>query len=125
MIKFVKSGLAFFAVGTTAAVLHLLAFGMLKAHLLPELANLLAYLLAFGVSFAGHRWISFQGAQTTFIESLKRFAITSVAGFSSNQLLFVIFYRGFDVNDWLALMLALGLAAVQTFLLSRWWAFKV
>ena len=123
--KLVQSGVAFVAVGTTAALVHLLAFGLLKDKLLPELANLLAFGLAFGVSFAGHRWLSFQDAQTSLMQSPKRFALTSLAGFASNQLLFVILYRGFGVSDWLALGLALGLAAIQTFVLSRWWAFKV
>lgn len=119
-----KSGLAFVAVGSTAALVHLLAFGLLKSHIAPELANLCAFGVAFVVSFAGHRRLSFQDAQTSLVQSLKRFTLTSLAGFASNQLLFVIFFRGLGWSDWLSLGLALGLAAIQTFVLSRWWAFR-
>ena len=123
-VNLLKSGVAFVAVGSTAALVHLLAFGLLKDFLLPELANFVAFLTAFGVSFAGHRWLSFHDAQTSLIQSLQRFALTSMAGFVSNQLLFVILFRVMQWSDWWALVAALGLAAVQTFILSRWWAFK-
>lgn len=123
-VNLLKSGLAFLVVGTTAALVHLLTFGLLKDYLLPELANFAAFLTAFGVSFAGHRWLSFQDAQTSLIQSLQRFALTSMVGFVSNQLVFVILFRVLQWSDWWALLGALGLAAVQTFILSRWWAFK-
>jgi putative flippase GtrA len=123
-VNLIKSGLAFVAVGSTAALVHLMVFGLLKGHALPEAANLLAFLVAFSVSFAGHRLLSFRDSQTSVVQSLKRFALTSLAGFISNQLLFVVFFRVMQWTDWAALLAALGLAAVQTFVLSRWWAFK-
>lgn len=122
--RLLKSVFSFAAVGTLAALVHLLVFGLLKNHLLPEIANLFAFLVAFSFSFAGHRLLSFRDAKTSIKESFQRFFLTSVAGFACNQLMFMILFRAMHWSDWMALVSALGMAALQTFALSRWWAFK-
>jgi hypothetical protein len=119
-----KSVFSFTAVGAAAALVHLLVFGFLKDHLQPEIANLIAFLVAFSVSFAGHRLLSFKDSITSIKQSLQRFALTSVAGFATNQLMFIVLFRAMQWTDWGALTIALGIAALQTFILSRWWAFK-
>lgn len=124
LLTLIKSGLAFAAVGTLAAGVHVLAFGLLKAYVLPEVANLFAFLIAFGFSFTGHRLLSFRDTNTSVKVSLQRFGITSIAGFASNQLVFVLLFRGLAWSDWIALACGLVFAALQTFVLSRWWAFK-
>lgn len=120
----IKSVFSFTAVGASAALVHLLVFGLLKDFLFPEFANLFAFLVAFSVSFAGHRLLSFKDSQTSINQSLQRFALTSVAGFATNQVMFLVFFRALHWTDWGALTIALGIAALQTFILSRWWAFK-
>ena len=50
-----KSGFFFGLVGLTAAGVHTLVFWALRDHLWPELANALGFVVAFGVSFVGHR----------------------------------------------------------------------
>ena len=112
------------AVGTLAALVHLLVFGLFKNDFMPEVANLMGFLVAFCFSFAGHRLLSFRDAKTSLQQSFQRFALVSLAGFASNQLLFIAFYRALQWSDWMALNLALVIAALQTFVLSRWWAFK-
>jgi putative flippase GtrA len=99
-------------------------FELTKAHLWPELANAAGFCVAFVVSFAGHRRLSFQDAGTSFWQSLRRFAATALAGFAANELMFVVLLRGLQLPDWLALFFALVFASAQTFLLSRFWAFR-
>ena len=89
-----------------------------------ELANALGFYVAFFVSFVGHRRLSFADSLIPLWQSLRRFAVTAVGGFVTNELLFVLLYRGFDWPSWLALFVALVAASGQTFVLSRFWAFR-
>ncbi len=114
----------FLLVGGCAALTHMVVFALAQHHMWPELANALGFCVAFFVSFAGHRLLSFRDAATSVVTSLSRFAITAVAGFASNELVFVLLLRSFGWPALLALLLALLFAAGQTFVLSRYWAFR-
>lgn len=114
----------FLAVGGAAAATHMGVFALTQAHILPELANALGFGVAFFVSFAGHRMLSFKDAGTTVATSFRRFAVTALAGFASNELVFVLLLRGLGLPSLLALFVALVFAAGQTFVLSRFWAFR-
>lgn len=118
------STLWFLAVGTAAALTHMGVFAVTQHLMLPELANALGFCIAFGVSFAGHRLLSFKDTSTSVATSLGRFAITAVAGFASNELVFMLLLRVLGWHPMLALFLALLFAAGQTFVLSRFWAFR-
>ena len=119
-----RSGVAFLVVGTAAALTHLGVFALAEPHLWPEVANALGFGVAFFVSFAGHRWLSFRDAGTTVAQSLGRFALTALAGFAANEAVFVLLLRGLGWPSLLALGAALVVAAGQTFVLSRFWAFR-
>jgi putative flippase GtrA len=114
----------FLVVGSSAAFTHMAVFALASPWMWPELANATGFVVAFFVSFAGHRWLSFQDAETSLLQSLKRFAVTAIAGFIANELMFVLLLRGFELPSWVALFFALVFASAQTFLLSRFWAFR-
>lgn len=118
-----RSGFFFGLVGVAAALTHLAVFALLESRLWPELANALGFAVAFAVSFVGHRRLSFAGTRTPLWQSLQRYAVTALAGFAFNELCFVLLYRAWGWPSLLALLLAMGLAAIQTFVLSRFWAF--
>jgi putative flippase GtrA len=114
----------FLAVGGSAALTHMAVFAWAQAHMWPELANALGFCVAFFVSFAGHRLLSFKDAATSVATSLGRFAVTALAGFASNELIFSLLLRTLDWPALLALLVALVFAAGQTFVLGRFWAFR-
>ena len=114
----------FGAVGASAALTHLLVFGVAQRWMAPEWANAMGFAVAFFVSFGGHRWLSFRDAGTGVGQSLGRFAATALLGFATNEAVFVLLLRGLGVPSWPALMAALLVAAGQTFVLSRFWAFR-
>lgn len=118
-----RSGFFFGLVGVAAALTHLAVFEALKSMLWPELANAAGFGVAFVVSFAGHRWLSFAGSSTPLGQSLRRFAVTALAGFACNELCFMGLYRLAGWPSLAALLAAMVLAAGQTFVLSRFWAF--
>ncbi|MGA8513818.1 MAG: GtrA family protein [Burkholderiaceae bacterium] len=123
-----SQGLWFITVGAGAALTHLAVFALLHhgvaPALWPEVANAIGFVVAFGVSFSGHRTLSFQDAGTTVRQSLWRFAATALAGLVTNEIIFALLLRGVGLWSMLALLVALVAAAGQTFVLSRFWAFR-
>jgi putative flippase GtrA len=119
-----RTGFWFLVVGATAAAVHMAVFLFATPFMWPEVANAAGFGVAFVVSFAGHRFLSFSDADTSLWQSFRRFAATALAGFAANELMFIALLRGLNLPDWLALFLALLFASAQTFLLSRFWAFR-
>ena len=121
------SGFWFVLVGASAALTHMVVFTLvlfLVPTLWPEIANVAGFLVAFLVSFVGHRRLSFQDAGTSLLQSFMRFAATAVAGFVTNEAVFIALFRVFGLPTWLALIGGIVVSAVQTFVLSRFWAFR-
>lgn len=114
----------FVLVGLAAALTHMLVFAVVQHQIRPELANALGFVVAFGVSFTGHRRLSFKDQHAGWGQSLRRFGLTALLGFASNEILFVALLRGLHWPAFWALTGALILAAGQTFVLSRHWAFR-
>ena len=119
-----RTGFWFLLVGASAAAVHMGVFMLAAPYLFPEVANAAGFCVAFVVSFVGHRFLSFADADTSLWQSLRRFAATALAGFAANELMFVALLRGLNWPDWLALFVALVFASAQTFVLSRFWAFR-
>ena len=124
MRKAVEGGFWFLLVGATAALTHLGVFALTQQQLVPELANASGFAVAFFVSFGGHRLLSFRDANTTVAQSFQRFGVTALAGFATNEGVFVLLLRVAGWPSLAALLVALVAAAGQTFLLSRFWAFR-
>jgi len=121
------SGFWFVLVGASAALTHMAVFAFvvfLAPTLWPEIANVAGFLVAFLVSFVGHRRLSFQDADTSLLQSFMRFAATAVAGFVTNEAVFIALFRVLELPTWLALIGGIVVSAVQTFVLSRFWAFR-
>ncbi len=121
-----RSGIWFILVGAGAALTHLSIY-FVATHgldLMNEWANACGFVIAFFVSFTGHRFLSFKDSGTSLHQSLFRFLITALAGFLTNESIFVLLFRVLGLNDWFALFTAIVGAAVLTFLLSKFWAFK-
>lgn len=118
------SGVWFLVVGGSAALTHLGVFTLVHDAMPAEWANALGFVVAFGVSFVGHRRLSFRDTGTSIQTSLLRFVLTALAGFVCNEAVFVLLLRGLDWPALLALISAMLAAAGQTFVLSRYWAFR-
>ena len=121
-----RSGAWFLVVGGAAALTHLGVFVWLSQTTpwWPEVTNAAGFLVAFVVSFVGHRWLSFSDTGTGLLQSLWRFGSTALAGFACNEAVFMALHRLLNWPQLLALITALIVAAAQTFMLGRFWAFK-
>jgi putative flippase GtrA len=124
--------LAIFAgVGLAASVVHYVS-GIMFIELLavrPWVANVLAFLVAFPVSYLGHSFLTFSARRygrtsATTGRSLGRFLITAITGFAINQMSVVLFV------EWLGqparIVMAISIVAVAGFLYvaGKVWAFR-
>ena len=93
--------------------------------LAPLAANVLGWMIAFGVSFSGHRHWTFaatSGLDTA--QSFWRFGLVSLGGFVLNELSYAAVLHLGGLRYDLALGLVLVGLAVVTFAVSRAWAFR-
>jgi putative flippase GtrA len=115
----------FIIVGAAAAAVHFICVLFLVEQwaFLPLLANVAAFLLAFNVSYTGHRFWTFSDTSLEHSESLPRFFLVACCGFACNELLYFLLLHYTPLPYWLSLGLVLLAVAFGTFVFSRLWAF--
>jgi putative flippase GtrA len=115
----------FAVIGISALLVHfLLVLLLVPQGLQPLLANVLAYLLAFQVSYWGHRLKTFEAAHLPHSQTLPRFFAVASLSFLLNEGLYYLLLRFTPLDYRIALLLVLFCVAVVTFVLSRLWAFS-
>lgn len=120
-----KQLLKFGMVGVMATFVHMvIGYLLIGAGWHPLLANMLAFAIAFLVSFAGHLGFSFSDQDVTARSALRRFSVVAMAGFGCNQALLVLLLSQGAVTHTVALWVSTGSAAILTFVLSKIWAFR-
>jgi putative flippase GtrA len=112
-------------VGIVATVVHIMVVWLLLTVtvLSPLVANTLAFLTAFGVSFSGHyRWTF--GAPGNPGRAMKRFLLISVSAFAMNTLLLAFLVRGEWLSPVIAAIFSASGVPLFTFIASRFWGFQ-
>jgi putative flippase GtrA len=115
----------FGVVGISALLVHFLLVSVIlvPAGLAPLIANILGFLLAFQVSYWGHRRLTFQAGHIAHRQALPRFFAVSCLSFCVNEALYfsLLHYTSLDYRA--ALLLVLFTVAALTFVLGKLWAF--
>lgn len=114
----------FTLVGGLAALLHYVVALQCSQWLDIAWANVVAFLVAFWISFFGHFYFSFQQGQRPNLAVLIKFCAVAISGFAINQAVLLLQVQ---LTDWpLRFMLALAIvvSAGSTFVLSRVLVFK-
>ena len=116
----------FVLVGTAAAGVHWGVVVMLVKHAgwQPLLANVVGWLIAFGVSFSGHSRWTFRDHGVALGRSARRFFAVSASGFAINEATYALFLHWSGLRYDLVLALVLIAVAGGTYLVSRHWAFN-
>ncbi|MBL7478408.1 GtrA family protein [Legionella bononiensis] len=111
-------------IGATSAIVHILIVLNLVTYvqLNPLLANVFAFLIAFNISFLGHKYLTFSRLQDQKELSLPHFFLVAASAGILNESLYFLLLRFTQLNYLIALILVLGLVAVYSYLLSRFWA---
>lgn len=115
---------AFGIVGITAFLVHFTVVAVtVPLGVTPLLANVLGFLAAFAVSFAGHgRW-SFPAEGRPVAPALRRFAVVAVSGFVLNESAYAVLLHWTQLDYRVALFIVLCAVAGLTWLAGRYWAF--
>lgn len=115
---------AFGLVGTAAALVHFLVVSLLvPVGLHPLVANVAAFAVAFGVSFAGHARWTFPASGRARPRALHRFFAVAVSSFAANELLYALLLQFTVLGYRQSLLVVLLLVASLTFVASKYWAF--
>jgi putative flippase GtrA len=117
--------LRFIVVGCSAAAVHwAVVVGLVSLWIWhPLLANIVGWLLAFGVSFLGHHWLTFRDHGSRISAAAPRFFMVSAMGFAVNELAYALMLQISPAHYRLWLFSVLLGVAGFTYVLSRHWAF--
>ena len=114
----------FALVGVTALMVHwLVVRSLVPLGLAPLVANVFGFLVAFNVSYFGHRKLTFKAEQLKHSRTLPKFATVALGSFAINEALYALLLLFTPLRYDIALFIVLGLVAVLTYLFSRFWAF--
>jgi putative flippase GtrA len=122
--------LRFGIVGLAAAAVHYwVVIALVELlHIAPLQANAGGFIVAFWVSYFGHRHWTFSDAVATHAQgaspSFLRFLLVAVLGFCMNELLFYLLLRYAGWPYYLALAVVVLTVAVMTDVMSRLLAFR-
>ncbi|TDR82715.1 GtrA family protein [Paludibacterium purpuratum] len=116
----------FGVVGISALVVHYLTVTVVLTPLglAPLIANVAAFLLAFQVSYWGHRQFTFGHSGTPHRQSLPRFFGVACLSFFVNEALYALLLRFTALDYRVSLLIVLFAVAALTFVLSKLWAFR-
>jgi putative flippase GtrA len=115
----------FVVVGAVAALVHLGVVRVLvgTAGVAPLVANVPAWCIAFGVSYLGHRRLTFRAHDVPVGPSMLRFALVSIGALALNEAMYAVLLRFTPLRYDIALVLVIGGVALVTWWLARHWAF--
>lgn len=113
-------------VGIAAAIVHFSCVTLFVELSLmkPLIANIFAYIIAFQVSYSGHRYWTFRGTVTQHRVAFPKLLLVSTLTFLANESLFYIFMSYFNLPYQIALLIVLTILPLGTFALSKFWVFR-
>ena len=113
-------------VGGAATIVHIVIVSLLIANTdLPILvANLIAFLAAFGISFSGNYIWTF-GSPGSPHSAMRRFLIISTSAFAANSLLLASLTSANYLSPTVSAVSAAAIVPLFTYTASRFWGFKV
>lgn len=114
----------FVIIGASSALIHLLTVLCLVTflQLRPLIANIFAFLLAFNVSYIGHKYLTFSKLDDEKRLSLPHFFLVASSAGVINEFLYFLILHYSTLNYVVALILVLGTVSIYSFLVSKFWA---
>lgn len=111
-------------IGGLSALTHLFIVYELVQHwgFHPLIANLIAFLIAFNISYKGHRHLTFSRLENQKTLRLPHFFLVAATGGVLNETLYYLLLTYTPLNYMLALFLVLGTISIFSFIISKLWA---
>ncbi|UTH74894.1 GtrA family protein [Chromobacterium sp. IIBBL 290-4] len=116
----------FGVVGVSAMAVHflLVTLALVPLGAPPLAANVLGFLLAFQVSYWGHRQFTFEARHVPHRQALPRFFGVSCLSFCVNEAMYYLLLRFSALDYRVSLAIVLFTVAALTFVLGKLWAFS-
>lgn len=115
----------FVLVGITAMLIHwITVIALVPMGLNPLTANIIAFSIAFFVSYSGHSYWTFLTSHLTHKYRFPRFFIIAVSSFIVNETIYFLLLRHTALDYRTALVIVLGSVSILTFIFSKAWAFR-
>lgn len=115
----------FTTTGAAAALTHYsIVMLLFKRNIALQYANLLAFLLAYWVSYFGHRIFTFKAQHISHRQTLPKFTLVAGLGFLFNESFLLLSNLYFNVPVSTLVCVAIVLTSIVTFLLNRFFAFQ-
>lgn len=118
--------LAWFGIiGTCAAIVNMTTVILIVEliELPPLLANIIGFILAFNVSYFGHRCYTFAGTQVAHHLAIPRLFLIAGLNFTTNEGLYYLFLRYTHLSYFVSLLCVIAILPALTFVLSKIWVF--
>lgn len=114
----------FAGIGGTAAAVNLsIVFYLVSQYQLnPLIANILAFCIAFNISFLGHKYLTFSKLHDEKQLRLPHFFLVAISAGMINETLYYLFLHFTNLHYMISLFIVIGLVAIYSFILSRFWA---
>jgi putative flippase GtrA len=112
------------AIGGLAALTHVFIVFQLVSRITmhPLIANIIGFLVAFNVSYFGHKHMTFSRLKDEKELRLMHFFLVACSAGLLNELLYFLILRFTSLNYILALLVVLGSVSIYSFLVARFWA---
>jgi len=115
----------FTTTGAAAALTHYsIVMLLFKRNIALQYANLIAFLLAYWVSYFGHRIFTFKAQHISHRQTLPKFTLVAGLGFLFNESFLLLSNLYFSVPISTLVCVAIVLTSIVTFLLNRFFAFQ-
>ncbi len=116
----------FGVVGVTAAMIHfsMVVFLVQEFAYAPLVANIAGFLIAFQVSYLGHRLWTFSETSVLHREAYPKLVAVQIMNFALNEMFYYVLLS-LHLPYQLALLLVIAIMPIFTYLSSRWWVFQV
>lgn len=122
-----SQAIKFIIVGSLAAFVHLGILRLLVVYMVasPLQANVMAFAVAFVISYIGQRFWTFNHKKHNHKGSILRFLTTQLlCGLALNQGFFAALLTFTQISYFLASFIVLITMPIVTYTLSKYWAFK-
>ncbi|EKU36998.1 MULTISPECIES: GtrA family protein [Acinetobacter] len=114
----------FTTTGAAAALTHYsIVMLLFKRNIALQYANLIAFLLAYWVSYFGHRIFTFKAQHIAHRQTLPKFTLVAGLGFLFNESFLLLSNLYFNTPVSTLVCVAIVLTSILTFLLNRFFAF--
>ena len=121
-----KQSFYFLIIGGLAAFVNFILV-LITVHLglaKPLIANFFAFLIAFNVSYFGHRFLTFSMTTQSHTKAAAQFFINALIGLVLNEIIYSALLHLLHMQYLVALFITMGLVAIYTFVVSKFLIFK-